>query len=68
MGIRPRRLLLWSPESRSPRSRLWHCRPQICHSLRILLHNQVHVSSFMHPHITGTLVVLEGLTMKLESV
>ena len=26
MGIRPRHLFLWSPESRSRRSILWHCR------------------------------------------
>ena len=68
MGIRPRRLFLWSPESRNQRSRLWHCRPHICHSQRIRLHSQVHVSLFMRPSITGTQVVLVGLIMRLESV
>ena len=69
MGTYPRRLFLWSPESRSQRTRLWHFKPQICHSQR--MHGCTvwctYLSS-MRPSITGTLVVLVGLIRRLESV
>ena len=68
MGICSRRLFLWSPKSRNLRTKMWHFRPQNCHSWNMQLHNLVYVSSFMRPSITCTLVVLVGFTRRLESV